>query len=274
VAVPVAVKIIRKGKRLVWGEGWRFIFKMTLPMLPHFIAASVIAQSDKIIIARMLGDEVLGKYGAAYSIGFIPSQLTGATLAALSPWIIRKMKEGRGEEVKESVISATRVIGYATLIFLAVLPELFFAAAAPGYREALPVSYAIAISVIFSFPASAISICILHYEKPMLITKNSLITAVPAVLFTYLFIGKFGYIGGALSSLCAYVTLFLLNQATIIRVAGKGAKTNLALPTAAFFLFATLIFLLRFSLVSRLIIAVAIALLALPEAKKCKKLLF
>lgn len=274
VAIPIAVKIIRSGKRLVWGEGWRFIFKMTLPMLPHFIATSVIAQGDKIILARTLGDEVLGKYGAAYAIGFIPSQLTGALLVALSPWIIRKMKSGDGGAVRDAVSTSARVIGYATLIFLAVLPELFYAAVAPEYREALPVAYAVALSVIFSFLASAISICILHYEKPMLITKNSLITALPSVLLTYLFIRKFGYIGGALSSLFAYVMLFLLNRTAIVRVAGKDARVKFALPLTAFFLFAVLIFLLRFSPLSRLLIAMAIALLALPEVKKCKALLF
>ena len=274
VATPLTVKIIKDGKRLVWGEGWRFIFKMTLPMLPHFIASSVIAQGDKIILAHLFGDAVLGKYGAAYSIGFIPSQLTSAVLVALSPWIIRKMRSGQKNAVKDAILSSAKVSGYATLAFLAILPELFYAAVAPEYREALPIAYAVSLSVVFSFLAAAISICILHYEKPMLITKNSLITAGAAIALTYILAIKLGYIGASLSPFLAYALLFLLNGRSVMKISGKAGSVKIALPLSLFLVFAALIFFLRESFTARLLIAIAIGLTALTEVKKCKNLLF
>ena len=274
VSIPIAVAIFREGKRLVWGEGWRFLFRMTLPMLPHFISLSLIAQSDKIIIARVLGEDTLGKYSAAYSIGFIISNLASAFTVALSPWIIRKMKAGKGEDVKSCIITTAKVICYGTLLFMAILPELFFAAVAPEYREALPVAYVAALTVIFSFLSSAISICILHYEKPMLITKNSLTAALFAVPIGYLLTKKMGYIGGAFVSVGSHAFLFALNRLTIEKVGGDGAKAKFGLHLFGFSIFALMMFFLRISFFSRLLISVALVLLAIPELKACKKLLF
>ncbi len=274
VAIPVAIRIIKEGKGLVWGEGWRFIFKMTVPMLPHFISLSLIAQSDKIIIARTLGEGVLGKYSAAYSIGFILSQIASAFTVALAPWIIKKMKAGKSHDVEECIFSTAKVIGYAALLFLTVLPELFYAAVAPEYREALPVAYVAATSVIFSFLSSVISICILHYEKPMHITKNSLTAALPSVLLAYVLTSKIGYMGGAFASFFAYAVLFLLNKKTLGKVAKQELKAKFSLHFALYFIFALLIFFLKTSFISRLLIAGAILLLGLPEVKSCKRLLF
>lgn len=274
VAIPAAVKIIREGRSLIWREGWRFIFGMSLPMLPHFIAVSLIAQSDKIIIARILGEDALGKYGAAYSIGFILSHLASAFSVALSPWIIKKMKEGKREDVKAAVISTAKVIGYATLLFLAILPELFRAAVAAEYREALPVAYFTSLSVIFSFLSSVMSVCILHYEKPMLITRNSLIAALPTVIISWLLVWRIGYVGGAVASLSAYALLFLLNKHTLDKREENTIKVKFGLHLVSFFVFSALLFFLRASFLARLMIALATVLLALPEVKSCKRLLF
>lgn len=274
VAAPIAVKIIRDGKRLIWGEGWRYLFKMTLPMLPHFISLSIIAQSDKIIIARTLGEGVLGKYSAAYSIGFILSYVGSAFTIALSPWIIKKMKLGKSVEVRECIFSVGKMIGYATLFFLAFLPELFRLAVPYEYREALPVAYLTALSVLFSFLSGVITICILHYEKPMLITKNSLISALPTVLLGYFLTIQVGYIGGSFASFFAYVMLFLFNLRTLEKIDREKQKVKFGLQVSMYLIFAALLFFLKISFVARLLIAFAVVLLALPELKECKKLLF
>lgn len=274
VAIPIAVKIIREGKRLIWLRGWRYLFKMTLPMLPHFIALSIIAQSDKIIIARTLGEGALGKYSAAYSIGFILSYVGSAFTIALSPWIIKKMKLGKGEEVRECIISVGKMIGYATLLFLAILPELFRLAVPSEYREALPVAYLTALSVLFSFLASAITICILHYEKPMLITKNSLTVAAVTLPLAYLLTVKVGFIGAAFYTFLAYAMLFLLNLRSIEKIEAEKPMVKFSLQIALFLIFSALLFFLRISFAARFLCACAVVLLALPELKECKKLLF
>lgn len=274
VAIPIAVKIIRGGRKLIWLDGWRYLFKMTLPMLPHFIALSVIAQSDKIIVARTLGEGALGKYGAAYSIGFILSYVGSAFTIALSPWIIKKMKLGMGKEVRECVFSVGKMIGYATLLFLAVLPELFRLAVPAEYREALPVAYLTALSVLFSFLSSVITICILHYEKPMLITKNSLTVAAVTVPLSYLLTVKVGFTGAAIYTFLAYAMLFFLNLRALEKIEAKSPKVKFGLQITLFLIFSALLFLLRISFIARLICACAVILLALPELKECKKLLF
>lgn len=275
VTLPIILRIIKNGKRLFSRDGWKFIFRITLPMLPHYLSLSLIAQSDKIIIARLVGSEAVGKYSAAYSIGFMLSLITGGLSLALTPWMMRKLKEGRTETVRSAISAASGAVIYSTLIFLSVMPEIFRIAVGGDYYEALPVAYVVAVSVIFSFLSSALTNCILHTERTSLITKNSLISASVSLLSGFMLIKSFGYTGGAYATFISYVLLYALNSRTSKKVIGidiVGANESLRLFFILLF-FATLIFLLRASFFARIIIIFALILMALPKVSECKRIL-
>ena len=108
----------------------------------------------------------------------------------------------------------------------------------------------------------------------MLITKNSLISALPTVLLGYFLTVKVGYIGGAFASFFAYVMLFLFNLRTLEKIDREKQKVKFGLQVSMYLIFAALLFFLKISFVARLLTAFAVVLLALPELKECKKLLF
>jgi len=275
VTAPIIFSIVKSGKKLFSKDGWKFIFGLTIPMIPHYLSLSLIAQSDKIIVARMLGDGAVGKYSAAYSVGFMMSLVTGGLSLALTPWTLRKLKDGKTETVKSAISASARVVTFSTLIFLALIPEIFRFAVAKEYYEALPVTYVVATSVIFYFLSTVLTNCILHTERSGLITKNSLISAAVSLLSGLIFIRWLGYIGGAYATVISYALLYVLNYSTSKKVLYKdmiGVNESLRLFLPLLF-FTVLIFLLRGSLFARVLIIFALIVLAVPEVSKCKRIL-
>ena len=83
----VAYRLVREGRGLVRREHFKYIFSLALPMLPHYLALSVTAGIDKIMISSLLGEGALGKYSAAFSIGFSVSLIGSGLQMALMPWM-------------------------------------------------------------------------------------------------------------------------------------------------------------------------------------------
>ena len=273
-AIPI-IFFLLKGTKPYFKEGRKFIFSFSLPMLPHHLATSVITHSEKIIIARTIGESALGKYSLAYSVGFIPSLITGGVSLALTPWIMRRLREKSGPLVGKTLISATRLLCFSILVFMSVAPNIFNFLASGEFLSALPAIYPIAVSVIFNFLSSAMTSCLLYYEKPKLITKNSVLCAVINVFSSILLTRVFGYVGTAYSVLLSAILLFILNAASVHKMSdGSILKLKeVSFPFIAFFLFALLTFLLRQSDFARLLLFCALILIVLWEAKRCKELL-
>ena len=271
--LPVIYSIIKKGRRIFSREVFSFLFKITLPMLPHYLSLSLIAQFDKIIIARNFGDGAVGRYSAAYSVGFLLSLLSSGILLVLAPRAMQKQKENKNDEVSAALSASGRLIAYATLAFLTLAPETFYLVVSHEYYDAMPVIYPIAISVFFLFMSSAASNCLIHYERPFLITKNSLITSAVCVFLCIFLIRRWGYIGGAYVTLFSYILLFALNSKTLKKISGGSLSISYTYNFWGLLLvYSLLAYIFRFSLFTRLLLLSALILLLLPEFKKYKKL--
>lgn len=274
IALPICFDILHRGKRLFSRDEWKFLFRMTLPQLPHYLALSAIAQSDKIVIARGFGDGEVGKYSAAMSLGLAPSILTSALMLALSPWLIRKLGEGGYGSIEKTVTPLVKAVFLLTLAYFSLLPEIFSLLLARSYGEALPTAYPAAMSVAVLFPTSCISSCLLHYEKPHLGAKNTIIAAGVCVFLCILLSSRISYKATSFGSLGAYSLLFLMNRRTLKKLSEGRINVNISWRFALFVLgFALAFYLIRESLAARLILLLALLLSALPEVKNYKRLL-
>ena len=267
VAVFLLVKTVKHPVKLFEKRIWKFLFKLLIPMLPHYVASSALAQADKIIVARRLGEGAVGKYAAAFSIGHLPSLFTGGVALALTPYMIRRMKKGEKSDVEDT---ARRAIGFAALLvllFLTVLPETFKLFASEDYYAALPVAFITAMGLLFSFSVTLINNALLYYAKTIIITKNTLLTAMISIPLSYFLAERGGYLGVSLCSTASYALLLVLSYQSLKKHAPENTlKANNYLPIYAISLsFAILIFILRPILFARLLLFLAISLILCVE---------
>ena len=274
-AVPLGILIVKRGRRIFSLEIWRFIFKLDLPLLPHFFATAVIAQSGKIIVARFFGEEALAKYSVVFSMGFVFSLITVGINSALAPWVNRKLSSGGTDKISEVMEPAFALFALMTLCGFCFSPEGLAFLAPREYHEALAAIYPLGISVLVGFLVTVINSALLFYEKSHLVSVASIITALVSVTLGFTVTARYGYIAAAFVQLASSLVLFGISSIMLGGVSQKRIiNPSSHLLVTAFAGAASLpIYLLRHSTLSRSLLFLALALLALPIALKCKTLI-
>ena len=275
IALPLLVKILRNGRGLFSREIWGFILRLDLPLLPHFIATAIIAQSGKIIVGRYFGEQALAKYSVVFSMGFVFTLITVGINSALAPWVNRKLSSGAEDRIAEAVEPMFALFALMTLCGLCFSPEGLAFLAPKEYGGALGAIYPLSLSVLTGFLTTIINAVLLFYGKSHLISIASVSAAMANLLLGITLTARYGYIAASLVQLASALLLFAISA---IMVGGVSQKTlirprNLLASIAFAAVMSAVLYLLRYTLISRTLIFAALVMLALPVALRCKSLI-
>ncbi len=252
------------------------LLRGTLPTLPHYISLSVIAHSDKLILSSLSSDGSVGKYGVAYSVGFIFSLVGAGISSALSPWLVRRIKNG--EESRAAALLSALLLPLSLLgvIFMGVVPEVFGIIAGGEYMSAIPAVYPTVVGVIFLFLCGTLRCAVSMRRASAATLLIPIGSAATAVLLCFILIPQYGYFGAAFSPAAAYVLMALGYELSYHRSSvahlidvNKSLLCLLMLSAGGFIMYA-----FAEVILSRLLLLSALLLLLLPTLNKIKGLVF
>ena len=254
-AVPFLVKILRRSRRLYDGEIWRFLLKFNIPLLPHYLSAAVILRIGEVMLGIVYGNEALAKYSVAMSIGLSLTVITNGLLSALSPWLIRKIRDGKYETARELLYSSTLLLSFVCLCILAVAPETIRIVTPPEYYECLPAVFPLALSVVPTFLSQAVVSGEMYFERSVISSLPTVVSAVIGSLLTVFLLPRLDYRFVSVFVLLSYATMCALNCVIFKKMSGERpiytTKTALVLLLTA--LYAALLLSLREYTVIRII---------------------
>ena len=202
VAVPFLIRCARDG--FFSRDGWLFSLKYSLPLLPGALAASVIAQADKLTVSAIMGSEALAPYAVAHSIGVGLTFVTVSLGSALHPWIIRKLKAGAWDKVGETVSRIYVTLGALTVILTALAPEALSLLTPESYSVALPAVLPIALSTLPSFLLSVGTVVGVYDGRSYLSSVALGAGAAVNIAANLFLVPRISYIGAGLSLLLSY----------------------------------------------------------------------
>lgn len=269
-SLPIAITLLHSSSKLYDKNIWRYLFLRAIGLLPHYLATSLILKSVEIGIGRSHGTDALGKYSIAMSIGMILTVITGGLSSALSPWILRRVRDGGFDKIKDLLLLCIKVISLVCLLILAFAPEVISFLAPDSFHSALPSVYPLEISVILSFLAGSVMSGCTYYERSILTSVPSIISALVSILLSTLVLPRMSYsFSGILPFIC-YLVLALLCSLLFKHFSGtypisiRGLFTVL-LPTLVY---AFILYLFRGVLISRIFLALPPAFLLLLISKR------
>ena len=275
VILPLITRILRSGGRIFSPDIWGYLIRTSFPLLPHFLATSVIAQSGKLAIGRYFGEDALAKYSLVFSLGFLFTIMTVGINSGLSPWINRKLSRERLSEIGKVTGELFSLFATLSLMAITFVPEGLSILAPPEYRDALPAVYPITVSVIISFLSSVFYTVSVYYERGHLVTICTVITALITVVLHLTLTRILGYaMAGAVSCIAA-----LLNTLLYAFIIGGVLKKRIFTPmplfgTVIFTIgWAFILFFLRGSLGARFFAFLALFLISVPKAIACYRLI-
>ncbi len=274
IGIPLLTVIFRQGRKIFDFEIWRYLLKLALPLLPHYLAVAVIMRVGEITVERVFGVEALGKFSVSMSVGLSLTMISGGILSALGPWIMRRVAKGEIERIRRLTEILTRGMCCVCLLVLSVAPETVAIVTPPEYRECLPAVYPMALSVVPMLLSSAMTSGQTYYERTAISSLPSVAAAILSVTLSLTVLPHLDYRFASLLVLLSYLLMAGLNALIFKRLAGEYPvymkKTALSLGVTL--LYAALLFFFRRVFLSRLLLALPlIPMLALTARAAWKE---
>lgn len=258
-ALPALLYAARRG-RLFDPEIWRYLTRVNLPLVPHYLSSALILRISEIVIGREHGNAALAKYSVGISVGLALTFIANALSQASAPWILRKVSAGEHAKVRELITPALGALIAVSVILLALAPEILAVITPPEYSDALPTVYPLALSVSAIFLSNVISSAEAYYERSARAALPTVLTAVASVSLAVILLPSVDYRLCALFTLGAYIMLVSLSSLTFKKISGEriidGKKCALLFSSGAFYAF--LMFVFRGVLMSRVLLAIPV----------------
>lgn len=222
------ISIIKKAKNYFSTKYWKYALTFNLPLIPHFLSASILNQSDRIMISQMIGKPEAAIYSVAYAIGMFPMLLSTAVQQSFLPWLYPKMKRGDDSKISE-VTTATLILMAAVILgIISFGPEVITLAAPAEYQLARWIIPPVCGSVFFVFLQNMYANVEYYYEETKLIAAVSVGVAILNIILNFIFINKYGFIAAGYTTLFCYIVYTIAHYYVMVHICHKN-KCDLTL---------------------------------------------
>lgn len=207
----IYISIIKKSKKLVNIEYWKYALILDLPLLAHYLSMSVLSGVDRIMINSMCGSKYTAFYSVPYNASMIMQIIINSINASFIPWTYQQLKKQNYARLNRGSIFLVVLVALLCLIPSLFAPELVWILGGKGYADSVWVVPPVSCSVFFIFLYSLFSNVELYHEKSKNIMKASILASIANIILNYIFIKKFGYIAAAYTTLACYVLLSIMH---------------------------------------------------------------
>ena len=222
---------MKRGKTFFSKKYWLYALKFNLPLVPHYLSQTLLYGSDRIMISRYVSESAAGIYSLAYSVAVIMTMFNTAITQTMGPWMYRKIKDRKPQDIAHIVYSAMLIIAAANLTLIMLAPEAISLFAPPEYSDAKWVIPPVALSVFFMFMYDMFASFQFYFEKSWFIMAASVFGAALNIGLNYLFLSprwfNFGYVAAGYTTLICYILYALCHYLCMRWVCKKhmdGAK--------------------------------------------------
>ena len=199
------ISIIKNANKGFSTKYWKYALAFNLPLILHFLSASILNQSDRIMISQMIGKPEAAIYSVAYAIGMFPMLLSTAVQQSFLPWLYPKMKKGDDTKISEVTTATLILMGIVVIGIIAFGPEIITFVAPKDYYLARWIIPPVCGSVFFVFLHNMFANVEYYYEETKKIAVASVGVALLNIILNYIFIRIFGFIAAGYTTLFCYI---------------------------------------------------------------------
>lgn len=205
VYLVVYILIMKRGKKIIAVDHWKYSLSYNLPLIPHYLSQQVLTQSDRIMINKMCGSSDAGVYGVAYQLSMVLFTVTLAIHNSFTPWTFECMKEKKYCEIGKVAIYLEIAIGFVCFVFSLFAPELIYLLGGKEYSAAVWIIPPVTMSILFQTIYTFFGNVEFYFEKTKMVMIASIVCAVANVVLNVIFIPYFGFVAAGYTTLACYV---------------------------------------------------------------------
>lgn len=272
---------IKVGKKIIDMSYWKYSLGMGIPLILHYLSQSILSQSDRIMISKLVGNDKTAVYSVAYNVSSIMLIVTNAINNSFHPYGMRKLRDKEYSTLRATSNLLIILVGMVTFVTILFGPEIIAILGGSIYSQAKWIMPPVALSVYFMFLYPLFGNIEMFYGKTKIVMVASVIGAILNIVLNYVFIPKFGFIAAGYTTLICYIVYCLLHY-----FAAKHVLINIDkidniydLKFICYFscimvfgtIFITMIY--TFTLI-RILMIIVICMLGVMNRKKISKMIF
>lgn len=192
---------------------FREIMRFGAPLLVAVAAAWALNESDKLVVAKLLGLKEAGIYTAACIVGGIVSLLNQSLVNAIAPRLYKELG-GHDANIKEIAIRYVRIVFIASMVIFCVI---FFGYALVGehllpekYAGSRPVVFFVLVGGVANGLYRAIGLVSDYYKLSVARMYSTIVAGGVAIISCILCTKLWGVLGAAAGASLGYLVLSLL----------------------------------------------------------------
>ncbi|MGL5058149.1 MAG: oligosaccharide flippase family protein [Fusobacteriaceae bacterium] len=207
----IFILLLFKGKKTIDLKYWKYALKFNIPLIPHYLSYIVLSQSDRIMIAKYVGEGAAGIYSLSYTIASIINIIISAINSSFVPWTYKMMKEKRYEVIGRNANKLAALGGLFSIIFILFAPEFIKLMAPSNYYEAVYVIPPVILGTYFIFIYTFFGNIEFYHKQTKFVMFASVISAVSNIILNILFIPKYGFIAAGYTTMISYFCMILIH---------------------------------------------------------------
>lgn len=189
------------------------VLAVSLPLIPHAIAGVVISVSDRFFIEKMVGLSEVGIYSVGYYFGMVVMLFSDAFVKAWSPWFFKIMSfdagGSRGRVVKYTYLYAVLLLLGALVYSVIAVWILPFVVSEEYYSASTYIPW-ICLGYVFFGIYQILFPYLVYCKKTQFVAVATVSAACVNLIGNYYFIGKYGAIGAAYSTVISFALSALI----------------------------------------------------------------
>ncbi len=199
-----------KGKTLYKKEYWGHALRFNLPLIPHYLSATILNSSDKIMINSIVDSAHAGIYGIAHSITGMVSIITQAINHSLIPYTMQSIKSKNYKGLKNTITICVTLVAVICIGIMLFAREGILIFATDEFMDAIWFIPPLTMSVLFLFIYGIIGNIMFYYEKTWQMSAITIACAVVNLITNYFGIKYFGYIAAGYTTVfCSFLKMLL-----------------------------------------------------------------
>ena len=218
IGIFVYFRLARRGHWTMKKDHVRYALEFGVPLIPHNLSHMVLSSADKVMINSMISASASGIYSLVYTLGMMIQVMMEAMNNVFGPWLFRQLKKGANETIRYVQKYYLLMYCVVTIGVLAISPEIIKAVGAKDYWEGIPMVMWVVYATFINFE--------FFYKKTMLISVGTIMAAIVNVFLNILFLKRFGYQFGAVSTLLSYLALLFFHMIIVNSVLKKNVTDN------------------------------------------------
>ncbi len=270
IGIYIIIFFFKKAKPTINRDFWKFSLVYSLPIIPHGIAQVILSSFDQIMIRDMVGAAEAGIYAFAFTVYSI-FKVTATSLENVwRPWVYERMNAAEYDSIKKQGTKYAFGMALFTVFVLLVSPEIIKVLGDRDYWGSIPCVVPVVVGGYFAFLYTLPSLVEYYYKKTKFIALGSVGAAIVNIVLNYIFIGKFGYIAAAYTTLVTYLLYFAFHYFLATRIHGRSVfdTKKLMLISVGLLLVSAVVLLLEKYWLVRWLLDIGIGLFALLWAEK------